>query len=165
MKGALNGLGGLVLCIGLVSCAAVPGPGAPASDPGRRDGRVESPPTPAAPAPSPRVPPERSAKPVSPPQPVARVTPTPEAASLLARAEQALAVEDYDMAALWLSRAQRLSPNAGEVYLAMALLQARQQQWQQAEQFCLRAIALAGQDQGFRQRAEAMLERVRRRQS
>ncbi len=115
--------------------------------------------------------PDRSTQPVpgrtvmpEPDVPVSkRIQPNRAAESLLAQAERALSSGAYDSAALWLERAQRASPKAGEVYLAMARLRALQDRWSEAEQLCLKAISLAGSDKAFRAQAEAELNRVRRR--
>ncbi len=106
---------------------------------------------------------DRAAKPVTPPVVVDRVTPAPAAVNLMARAEQALQGGDVDAALLWLERAQRLSPQAGDVYLAMGDAKERLGLFSEAEQLYLKARSLAGSDRVFRDLVDKRLARVRRR--
>ena len=91
--------------------------------------------------------------------------PSATAQSMLAKADSSLQSGQTEAALMWLERAQRVSPSAGEVYLAMAKARASLEQWAEAEQLCLKAQSLAGRDQAFRQRVDEMLARVRRRHS
>ena len=146
----------LLLCgVWLAACAA-PGPFPPVtkSDPPASTRQQESPRS---------VPPSPRPQPAEAPATIARVTPTPAASNLIARANSALALQNLDEAELWLERAQRMSPQAGEVYLSLARLRARQGDWLAAEQFCQRALALAGNDSRFRAEAERLLSEVQRR--
>jgi len=81
----------------------------------------------------------------------------------MARAEQALQGGDVDAALLWLERAQRLSPQAGDVYLAMGDAKERLGLFSEAEQLYLKARSLAGSDRVFRDLVDKRLARVRRR--
>lgn len=151
----------IALAVGLTACATHRPPVPPSSMPGeekRVDGGV--PVTEAVPQPVP----ERQARPVTPPQRVTRTQPSNVTLSLLAQAERAMGSGAYDSAMLWLERAQRSAPGAGEVYLSMARLRALQERWSEAEQLCLKALSLAGEDESFRQTAKDLLAKVRRRQ-
>jgi hypothetical protein len=156
------------LCVFIQACTV----NYPAPDAGSRGttrapapGKVVDSRSPSSPLAEPEALPERSSKKVSPLVSINRVTPVPAALNLLAKADQSLQGGDVDGALLWLERAQRLSPNAGEVYLAMADAKARLGLWQDAEQLCLKALSLAGNDTAFKKRAQDKLAWVKRRHS
>lgn len=161
-----NVLTGLSLGLFLSACAVQP-PMPPASPTSGqpRPPVTSSKPAASVPSQSTQPIPDRSAKPVVPPQEVSRVLPSATAQSMLAKADVAMQSGQTETALMWLERAQRVSPSAGEVYLAMAKARASMEQWAEAEQLCLKAQSLAGRDQAFRQRVDDLLGQVRRRHS
>lgn len=128
----------------LVSCSGMP----PSKGHDPRPAAVETPEPPpehsAAPAPSKAAPPRPA---TSAP---ARILPSSAALDLLRRADQAGRDGQIRDAALWLERARRISPNSGEVYLAMAQLKAAQGDSEQARILCRKAQSLSGTDRDFK---------------
>lgn len=106
----------------------------PTSDPGRMPvpEAVRSAPQP-LPAPSQR-------------QAPARMPLSNAAQSLLASAEQHLDAGDNAAAIVTLERAQRIAPNAPQVYYQLSLAYLAQQDYLRAEQFALKGVAKSGQD-------------------
>ncbi|OZG70043.1 hypothetical protein BTA51_27980 [Hahella sp. CCB-MM4] len=106
-------------------------------------------------------PPTRIGQPVTKPVEIDRERPSAAAVQVLAQAESSARTGQYDQALLLLDRAQRMSPQAGEVYLQMARVQYDQRSYNKAEQLCLKAIALSGKDPAFRKQSLQTLAIVR----
>lgn len=109
----------------------------------------------------PKTQPKRSTRAIAPPVRKTRVEPSPAAQQILANALKAESRGDYDQAILLLERAQRMTPQAGDIYLAMAQVRFSQQDFRTAEQMCLKALSLSGDDRKFKSRAWRTLASVR----
>jgi len=104
---------------------------------------------------------ERHAQPVTKPVEIDRERPSGAANQVLAQADTFARKKQYDQALLLLDRAQRMSPQAGEVYLQMAQVKYDLDEFNKAEQLCLKAVALSGTDSFFRQKSLQTLAIVR----
>ena len=124
----LRGLA-LILCLALpAGCSVYSVPGQQPEPPGGQ------------PVPSPeRLPPDPPATPPSSPQQPPEPNASHAYGGLVAQAEQAAAGGDYERALALLERAQRIDPDSGEVYLALARTYTAQGNERQA-----RAIAERG---------------------
>ena len=105
--------------------------------------------------------PERRAQPVTKPVEIDRERPSGAANQVLAQADSLARRKQYDQALLLLDRAQRMSPQAGEVYLQMAQVKYDLDEYNKAEQLCLKAVALSGTDSFFRKKSLQTLAIVR----
>ncbi len=105
--------------------------------------------------------PERRAQPVTKPIEIDRERPSGAAVQVLAQADSFARQKQYDQALLLLDRAQRMSPQAGEVYLQMAKVKYDLGEYNKAEQLCLKAVALSGTDSRFRKKSLQTLAIVR----
>ncbi|WP_020406092.1 tetratricopeptide repeat protein [Hahella ganghwensis] len=108
-----------------------------------------------------KTPTQRIGQPVTKPVEIDRERPSAAALQVLAQAEATARSGNYDQALLLLDRAQRISPQAGEVYLQMARVQYDQGSYNRAEQLCLKAIALSGKDPRFKKQSLQTLAIVR----
>lgn len=90
-----------------------------------------------------------------------RVQPTAAAQALIQKAQAARRSGDYTQASSLLERAQRMSPQAAEVYLELALVKAAEGSYAQAEQFAQKAISLSGSDDWFRSQAWQVIADIR----
>lgn len=87
--------------------------------------------------------------------------PAPAAEMLIRQSDQALAAGQGQRALSQLERAQRISPRAPLVYLALARAHASLQQYDQAQQLVSRALSLVGDDQPMRARAWSLMASIR----
>jgi len=113
--------------------------------------------------------PESSSRPSSanatrPPIVVSRIEPGTATNNILSEAIAAREGGHFEQALLLLERAQRITPQAGEVYLEMARVKRQLGQLGKAEQLCLKAISLSGKDLRFRRQVMQEIEFVRRAQ-
>lgn len=90
-----------------------------------------------------------------------RVQPTAAAQALIQKAQAARRAGDYSQATSLLERAQRMSPQAADVYLELALVKAADGAYAQAEQFGQKAISLSGSDERFRRQAWQVIADIR----
>jgi|SRR5690554_147777 len=90
-----------------------------------------------------------------------RVQPTAAARALIQRAQAERRAGNYSQAASLLERAQRMSPQAADVYLELALVKAAEGAYAQAEQFGQKAISLSGSDEGFRRQTWQVIADIR----
>lgn len=82
--------------------------------------------------------------PLSPESPVEERIEKSPADSLLESAEQALRLDQFNRAEMFLERALRLEPRNGELWHAMGQVKFEQNHQAQAVQFCLKSNSLAG---------------------
>lgn len=83
------------------------------------------------------------------------------AASLLASARGMLSAGDTERALDLTQRAQRISPDAAEVYYRLGQIYQKQSDHARAEQFVLKGISKAGNDSELRRRGWSMLAEIR----
>ena len=81
---------------------------------------------------------------------VERSRPSPAAQAMIEKARGARKSGELAQAASLLERAQRMSPQAAEVYYEMAAVKMDEGAYVQAEQFCQKALSLIGDDARFR---------------
>lgn len=105
-----------------------------------------------------------SAKATRPPIVISRIEPSTATNNILFEAVAAREGGHFEQALLLLERAQRMTPQAGEVYLEMARVKRELSQLDKAEQLCLKAISLSGQDLHFRRQVIEEMEFIRRAQ-
>lgn len=86
---------------------------------------------------------------------------SPAAASLLTSARGMLRAGNTERALNLAQRAQRISPDAAEVYYRMAQIYQKDSDHARAEQFALKGISKAGNDPALRQRGWSMLAEIR----
>ena len=79
-----------------------------------------------------------------------RSRPSPAAQSMIEKARAARQSGDLNQASSLLERAQRMSPQAAEVYYELAAVKMEAGSFVEAEQFCQKALALSGDDSRFR---------------
>lgn len=87
--------------------------------------------------------------------------PAPAANMLIQQGDQALANGQPQRALNWLERAQRISPRAPLVYLALARARAAMQHYAQAQQLVFKGLSLAGGDTRLRSRAWSLMADIR----
>lgn len=86
---------------------------------------------------------------------------SPAAASLLTSARGMLRAGNTERALNLAQRAQRISPDAAEVYYRMAQIYQKDSDHARAEQFALKGISKAGNDPGLRRTGWSMLAEIR----
>ena len=86
---------------------------------------------------------------------------SPAAASLLASARGMLRAGNTERALNLAQRAQRISPDAAEVYYRMAQIYQKDSDHARAEQFVLKGISKAGNDPELRRTGWSMLAEIR----
>ncbi|MDX1589179.1 MAG: tetratricopeptide repeat protein [Oleiphilaceae bacterium] len=86
---------------------------------------------------------------------------SPAAASLLATARGFLQGGDPDRALTLIHRAHGISPNAAEVYYHFARAYLARREYQRAEQFAGRGLALAGDRDSLHRQGEQLLAEIR----
>ncbi|MCH8499805.1 MAG: tetratricopeptide repeat protein [Marinobacter sp.] len=169
MKGAKN-LAVLLALLALVGCSTAHGPiyapmgGAPSQPAQSRPAPPPEPPS--APPPAPvqqdavqdpqpqRQPVQRHAEQGEPLSPAAR--------SLVERADALISQGDTQGAIAQLERAQRISPRSPEVYFKLAEAYALRNQLGSAEQFTLRGLSLAGNNERLQRSGWMLLADIRR---
>ena len=87
--------------------------------------------------------------------------PAPAANMLIQQGDRAVAEGQPQRALDWLERAQRISPRAPLVYLALAHAHETLQHYNQAQQLVFKALSLAGDDSQMRGRAWALMAEIR----
>lgn len=87
--------------------------------------------------------------------------PAPAAAMLIKQGDQATAAGQPQRALDWLERAQRISPGAPGVYLALARAHAAMAHYRQAQQLVFKALSLAGDDASARVSAWSLMADIR----
>lgn len=91
---------------------------------------------------------------------IARAEPLPAASQFLQQASQLSGQGDFQRALALLERARRISPAAGEVYLAMAQVHMNMGDEEKARQLCYKAESLSGNDSGFRDSVKRVLNQL-----
>ena len=86
---------------------------------------------------------------------------SPAAASLLASARGMLRAGNTERALNLAQRAQRISPDAAQVYYRLAQIYQKRSDHARAEQFALKGISKAGNDPELRQTGWSMLAEIR----
>lgn len=76
--------------------------------------------------------------------------------ALLARAGQQKSERHYAQAGATLERAIRVSPRSAEIYYQLAEIRLLQEDRQQAQQLCLKAVVLAGHSSRMQKRCSAL---------
>mgnify|MGYP001603965831 CR=1 FL=1 len=160
----------LVLSLGLASCALTPKSApVPVED---RDKRA----APQSPTPEPAV--DGASAPATPaPAPAAQPLPPPPAApdrpagtaqirpsavvALLDRVDSVSPSGNHAQAAAELERALRISPRDGDLWLRLAHVRLRQQQWQQAESVALKCLSLPESDAPTKKAAWSLIGSAR----
>lgn len=92
---------------------------------------------------------------------VERTLPSPAAQAMIQQAQKARAQGQLAQAGSFLERAQRMSPQAAEVYYELAALKMAEGAYGAAEQFCQKALSLAGDDAAFRAQVWQRIAEVR----
>ena len=82
---------------------------------------------------------------------------SPAAQELVAKAKRYSGSGDSVSALRYLERAQRISPRAPQVYLAMAEVRLQQGETRQARQLANKALSLVGDDEDLRQATELFI--------
>jgi tetratricopeptide (TPR) repeat protein len=85
---------------------------------------------------------------------------SPAAQELVAKSKRYSSSGDSASALRYLERAQRISPRAPQVYLAMAEVRLQQGDSRQARQLANKALSLVGDDNNLRQAAELFLNEL-----
>lgn len=83
---------------------------------------------------------------------------SPAAQELVAKAKRYSGSGDSASALRYLDRAQRISPRAPQVYMAMAEVRLQQGETSQARQLANKALSLVGDDDDLRQAVELFIE-------
>lgn len=85
---------------------------------------------------------------------------SPAAEELVSKAKRYSAAGDSASALRYLERAQRISPRAPQVYLAMAEVRQQQGEIRHARQLANKALSLVGDNSDLKQAAESLLREL-----